>query len=236
MIEFDTGRAVWGTNTVGDGKDYDCYGHGTHVAGIVAGATVGVAKDVTVVAVKALDCTGSGTAGTVSQGIAWVIQDCPSGTSCIISLSLGGVRPHNVTTRHDTTRSPHTHAVTYTFGVHAQEQSSVMDSAVQAAYNNGIVVVSAAGNSNIDACTVTPARSPYGITVGATDTDDSKAFFSNWGGCVNIWAPGVYIPSAYFTSNTAYQLLSGTSQATPHVHSPPHTHTPNRTRTHTIKD
>lgn len=186
-VEFDTGRAVWGTNTVGDGKNYDCYGHGTHVAGIVAGTNVGVAKDVTVVAVKALDCTGSGTAGTVSQGIAWVISDCPSGTSCIISLSLGG------------------------------EQSSVMDSAVKAAYNNGIVVVSAAGNSNIDACTVTPARSPYGITVGATDSDDSKAFFSNWGGCVNIWAPGVYIPSAYFTSNTAYQKLSGTSQATPHV-------------------
>jgi subtilisin family serine protease len=103
-----------------------------------------------------------------------------------------------------------------------------MDSAVKAAYNKGIVVVSAAGNSNIDACTVTPARSPYGITVGATNSDDAKAFFSNWGGCVNIWAPGVDIPSAYFTSDTTYQKLSGTSQATPHVHSPPHT--PNRTR------
>jgi subtilisin family serine protease len=111
VIEFDTGRAVWGTNTVGDGKDYDCYGHGTHVAGIVAGTNVGVAKDVTVVAVKALDCTGSGTAGTVSQGIAWVISDCPSGTSCIISLSLGGVRPHNDTThttRHTLTAHTHT--------------------------------------------------------------------------------------------------------------------------------
>lgn len=185
-IEFNTGRAVWGTNTV-DSKDYDCYGHGTHVAGIVAGTNVGVAKDVTVVAVKALDCTGSGTAGTVSLGIAWVIQNCPVGVRCIISLSLGG------------------------------EQSSVMDSAVKAAYNKGIVVVSAAGNSNIDACTVTPARSPYGITVGATNSDDAKAFFSNWGGCVNIWAPGVDIPSAYFTSDTTYQKLSGTSQATPHV-------------------
>ncbi|ELR13759.1 peptidase, S8/S53 subfamily protein [Acanthamoeba castellanii str. Neff] len=186
ILTTHIGRAVWGTNTV-DSKDYDCYGHGTHVAGIVAGTNVGVAKDVTVVAVKALDCTGSGTAGTVSLGIAWVIQNCPVGVRCIISLSLGG------------------------------EQSSVMDSAVKAAYNKGIVVVSAAGNSNIDACTVTPARSPYGITVGATNSDDAKAFFSNWGGCVNIWAPGVDIPSAYFTSDTTYQKLSGTSQATPHV-------------------
>jgi len=185
-VEFATGRAIWGTNTI-DTNDSDCYGHGTHVAGIAAGATVGVAKDVTVVAVKALDCSGSGTAGSVSLGIAWIIQNCPVGVRCIISLSLGG------------------------------EQSSVMDSAVKAAYNKGMVVVSAAGNSNVDACTVTPARSPYGITVGATTIDDAKAFFSNWGGCVNIWAPGMDIPSAYFTSNTAYQQLSGTSQATPHV-------------------
>jgi subtilisin family serine protease len=90
------GRATWGTNAVGDGKDYDCEGHGTHVAGIAVGATKGVAKDVDVVAVKVLGCDGSGSTASVTQGVNWAITNCPSGTKCIISMSLGGVRfPHS---------------------------------------------------------------------------------------------------------------------------------------------
>jgi subtilisin family serine protease len=98
-----------------------------------------------------------------------------------------------------------------------KDTSLGLDDIVKVAYNNGLVVVSAAGNSNIDACGISPARSPYGITVGATTKDDAKAFFSNYGGCVNIWAPGLYIPSSFPSSNNGYAVLSGTSQATPHV-------------------
>lgn len=95
--------------------------------------------------------------------------------------------------------------------------SSSLDSAVENLYNNGYVMVVAAGNSNTDACTSSPARVSKVITVAATDNTDTRASYSNYGSCVDIFAPGSQINSSWIGSNTATKILNGTSMATPHV-------------------
>ncbi|MEN3492432.1 S8 family peptidase, partial [Acinetobacter baumannii] len=95
--------------------------------------------------------------------------------------------------------------------------SSSLDSAVENLYNNGYVMVVAAGNSNTDACTSSPARVSKAITVAATDSTDTRASYSNYGSCVDIFAPGSQINSSWIGSNTATKILNGTSMATPHV-------------------
>ncbi|AOM84924.1 S8 family peptidase [Acinetobacter baumannii] len=95
--------------------------------------------------------------------------------------------------------------------------SSSLDSAVENLYNNGYVMVVAAGNSNTDACTSSPARVSKAITVAATDNTDTRASYSNYGSCVDIFAPGSQINSSWIGSNTATKILNGTSMATPHV-------------------
>ncbi|MEI1680331.1 S8 family peptidase [Acinetobacter baumannii] len=95
--------------------------------------------------------------------------------------------------------------------------SSSLDSAVENLYNNGYVMVVAAGNSNTDACTSSPARVNKAITVAATDNTDTRASYSNYGSCVDIFAPGSQINSSWIGSNTATKILNGTSMATPHV-------------------
>ena len=168
----------------------DCDGHGTHVAGTIGGAEYGVAKAVTLVPVRVLDCNGGGTVATVIAGVNWVAGHAAANGS-VANLSLGG-------------------------GV-----SDALDAAVTE-MNKTVVTVVAAGNSSADACDYSPARVPEAITVGATDKIDSVANFSNQGECVNIFAPGVDILSAYsgrqrfFRDNTT-ATLSGTSMAAPHV-------------------
>ncbi|HCW5619354.1 TPA: S8 family peptidase [Acinetobacter baumannii] len=95
--------------------------------------------------------------------------------------------------------------------------SSSLDSAVENLYNNGYVMVVAAGNSNTDACTSSPARVSKAITVAATDNTDTRASYSNYGSCVDIFAPGSQINSSWIGNNTATKILNGTSMATPHV-------------------
>jgi len=95
--------------------------------------------------------------------------------------------------------------------------SSSYDRAVSNAVSRGVVVVVAAGNSNDDACGYRPAHSAAAITVGSTDSRDRRSSFSNYGRCVNIWAPGSSVLSAYHTSDSATRSLSGTSMACPHV-------------------
>jgi subtilisin family serine protease len=95
-------------------------------------------------------------------------------------------------------------------------QATAVNDAVNSAAPRSIPVV-AAGNENADACTRSPASATQAITVAASDKDDTKASFSNVGACVDVWAPGVSIHSSWYTSDTAYNTISGTSMATPLV-------------------
>jgi len=172
----------------GAGTDCNSSGHGTHVAGTVGGSTYGVAKAVTIVPVRVFGCSNSTTSSIVISGLAWIAQDHAAGQPAVASMSLG-----------------------------ADTIDPALDAAVQAVIDDGVTVVVAAGNETLDACTRSPARLPSAITVGATDTSDARASFSNYGTCVDLYAPGVSITSTSSSSNTGSRVLSGTSMATPHV-------------------
>jgi subtilisin family serine protease len=179
------GRATSGIDEIDGGAADDCNGHGTHVSGTVGGSSFGVAKGVQLVAVRVLDCTGSGTTAQVAAGIDWVTANAIK--PAVANMSLGG-------------------------GI-----DTTLDNAVNNSINSGVTYAIAAGNSNANACNFSPARVGAAITVGATDISDNRASFSNFGTCVDIFAPGVNITSAWSTSDTATNTISGTSMATPHV-------------------
>jgi subtilisin family serine protease len=170
----------------------DCDGHGTHVAGTLGGQTYGVAKQVSIVSVRVLDCEGSGYVSDIVEGLEWMIADHGSGPA-VANLSLGGAK------------------------------NSAMDAAVGRAVADGITVAVAAGNGGTfggqDACSTSPGRVPEAVTVGATDTSDRKTSWSNYGSCVDIFAPGNGIVSADGTASSAsaWKQMSGTSMAAPHV-------------------
>jgi subtilisin family serine protease len=181
------GRAVSGFDAVDGGAADDCNGHGTHVAGTIGGSTYGVAKNVTLVGVRVLNCAGSGTTAGVIAGIDWVTGNHLPGQPAVANMSLGG-------------------------GV-----STALDNAVNKSIADGVSYAVAAGNSNANACNASPARVPNAMTIGATDANDVRASFSNRGNCVDWFAPGVSITSAWYTSTTATNTISGTSMATPHT-------------------
>ncbi len=181
------GRAVWGTNTTGDGNNTDCNGHGTHVAGTIGGASHGLAKGVRLVAVKVLDCNGSGSFAGVAAGIDWVTSNHTSGPA-VANMSLG-----------------------------ASGSDAATENAVRNSIADGVTYGIASGNSNSNACNFTPARVAEAITVNASTSTDARASFSNYGTCTDIFAPGQNITSAWNSSNTATNTISGTSMATPHV-------------------
>ena len=185
------GRATFGFDALG-GNGADCNGHGTHVSGTVGGATWGVAKGVSLIAVRVLNCQGSGTTSGVIAGIDWVTGNHAAGTPAVANMSLGG------------------------------GASSALDAAVANSISDGVTYALAAGNGDLfgrplDACTQSPARTPAALTVGSTTSSDNESSFSNYGTCVDILAPGSGITSAWYTSNTATNTISGTSMATPHV-------------------
>ncbi|BCJ65423.1 S8 family peptidase [Polymorphospora rubra] len=186
----DFNQASSGYDAVDGGTADDCNGHGTHVAGTVGGTSYGVAKDVQIVGVRVLDCSGNGTYAGVIDGIDWVTANAV--LPAVANMSLGG------------------------------PADSSVDLAVQNSIDEGITYVVAAGNGNIfgqrqNACNYSPARVPDAITVGATQSNDAAASFSNFGTCVDILAPGVSIPSAWHTNDSATNSISGTSMASPHV-------------------
>ena len=185
------GRATKGTDAVtAGGTAQDCNGHGTHVSGTVGGATYGVAKNVTLVAVRVLDCNGSGTTSGVIAGIDWVTQN-HIGPS-VANMSLGGGAS---TALDNAVNNSISSGVTYAI-----------------AAGNGNIFGFAQ-----NACNTSPARVGAAITVSATDKTDTKASWANYGNCVDIFAPGVGITSSWYSSATATNTISGTSMATPHV-------------------
>ena len=185
------GRAVVGFDALG-GNGIDCNGHGTHVAGTVGGTTYGVAKGVALKAVRVLNCQGSGTTSGVIAGIDWVTGNHAAGDPAVANMSLGG------------------------------GASSTLDAAVANSIADGVTYSLSAGNGDflgrpISACGQSPARTPAALTVGSTTKTDTESSFSNYGTCVDILAPGSGITSAWYTSTSATNTISGTSMAAPHV-------------------
>jgi subtilisin family serine protease len=163
----------------------DCQGHGTHVAGTIGGKTYGVAKDVKLVAVRVLDCNGSGSYSAIIAGVDWVTKNAVK--PAVANMSLGG------------------------------SVSTALNAAVTRSIAAGVTYAVAAGNDNTNACNQSPAAAPDAITVGATTDRDARASFSNYGKCVDVFAPGQQITSASYKSDTATAIMSGTSMASPHV-------------------
>lgn len=186
-------RLLPGVTTILDGQGTnDCNGHGTHVAGTAASTTYGVAKQAFVVPVRVFPCSGGTPISTVIAGLDWIVANHPAGTPGIVNLSLGS----------DT-------------AIPANED--LLSQQVDEMANQGFVMVVAAGNSNANACSYSPSRAANALTVGATQTNDSRASFSNFGACVDLFAPGTSIRSLQWNNPAGSMLMQGTSMAAPHV-------------------
>lgn len=188
------GRAKWGKTVPAGDVDKDAHGHGSHCAGTMVGKKFGVAKKANIVAVKVLGSDGSGTMSDVIGGVEYVVASHKKEQAAnakhkgsTANMSLGGGK------------------------------SPSLELAVSAAVNQGVHFAVAAGNENQDACNVSPAGAAEPITVGATDLSDDRAYFSNWGKCVDIFAPGVNVLSVGTTDPQATAVMSGTSMASPHI-------------------
>ncbi|MGW0785656.1 S8 family peptidase [Streptomyces sp. NPDC002913] len=180
------GRATYGYDFVdGDTVASDCNGHGTHTAGTVGSAAYGVAKAVRLVAVRVLNCSGSGTTANVIAGYDWVAANAQ--LPAVANVSIGG------------------------------SASDAKDAAVAGMVDAGVTVAVSAGNDATDACDQSPAREPSAITVASTTSTDTRSSFSNYGTCVDIFAPGSSITSLGHSSDTTTAVKSGTSMATPHI-------------------
>lgn len=180
------GRVAAGFDATG-GTGGDCNGHGTHVAGTAAGTTFGVAKQATIVPVRVLGCSGSGSLSDIVEGLDWIVGDHDAGEPAVANMSLGG------------------------------GASPALDAAVSAVIADGVTMAVAAGNSVDNACAYSPARVARALTVAASTAQDRQAWFSNRGTCVDLFAPGDAITSAGTASPTATLTASGTSMASPHV-------------------
>ncbi|MEU5805672.1 S8 family peptidase [Streptomyces sp. NPDC047718] len=183
------GRARTGYNGVFLEGSADCNGHGTHVAGTLGGKVYGVAKEVALVAVKVADCRGDATLSAILGGLEWLVKDAAKAprTPAVANMSMGGSR------------------------------SYALDAAVARAVAAGITFTAAAGNSASNACAGSPSGASAALTVGATDSADRWAPFSDYGSCVDLSAPGVSVVSAWKDSPTSLARASGTSMAAPHV-------------------
>jgi len=179
-----------GINTTGDGKDRDCDGHGTHVASTLGGLEYGVAKNVDIVAVKVLGCDGTGSTTGIIQGVDWAMKHAANNgisNKSVANMSLGG------------------------------GFSQSLNTAVKNLHESGVLTAVAAGNNNVNACSKSPASEPAVITVGSTTSTDARSSFSNYGSCLDIFAPGSEITAAWIGNDSSTITISGTSMASPHV-------------------
>lgn len=198
-VDFE-GRAFWGATIPHGEDDHDGNGHGTHCAGTIAGRKYGVAKKANVYAVKVLKSNGAGTMSDVVKGVEWAaarhieqVEAAKSGKGrkgfkgSTANMSLGGGK------------------------------SVSLNLAVNAAVDAGLHFAVAAGNDNADSCKYSPASAEKAVTVGASTLSDERAYFSNYGKCNDIFAPGLNIISAWTGSKYATNTISGTSMASPHI-------------------
>ena len=180
-------RVAKGFDVTGNGAQRDCDGHGTHVAGTVGGRRFGVAKKVRIVPVRVMGCSQYIRRSDVIAGLDYIVRHHRRGRPAVANLSLGG------------------------------PASAVADRAVNRVIDDGVTVVTAAGNQGGDACAGSPGRVRRVITVAAVNRRNYSPNWSNYGPCVDVFAPGVDILSAGISSRTASRRLSGTSMASPHV-------------------
>lgn len=193
-VDFE-GRANWGQTIPQGDADEDGNGHGTHCSGTIAGKKYGVAKKANVYAVKVLRSNGSGTMSDVVKGVEWAAEahikkskkSDKKFKGSVANMSLGG------------------------------GSSRTLDLAVNAAVDAGIHFAVAAGNDNADACNYSPAAAEKAVTVAASTLADERAYFSNYGKCTDIFAPGLNILSTWIGSKYATNTISGTSMASPHI-------------------
>jgi subtilisin family serine protease len=186
------GRATFGFKAESSWSNTDANGHGTHVASTVVGKKYGVARKASAIAVKVLGDNGSGSNAGVIAGVDWAVNDhVTKKKRSVINMSLGG------------------------------GYSAALNAAVEAAVDAGIFTAVAAGNENRDACIGSPSSAPKVLTVGSTDigvnSKDVRSYFSNFGKCVDIFAPGSDITAAWIGGTKAVNTISGTSMASPHV-------------------
>jgi serine protease len=176
------------TNFFGVVDETDGNGHGTHVSGTIAGQTYGVAKEADLIAVKVMSDRGSGSSSNILSGIDWVISNVKKTKKpSVANLSIGG------------------------------GFSQTENDAIQSATDAGITMVVAAGNDDSDACEYSPASAASAITVGATGDDNARAYYSNYGKCLDVFGPGTDITSTWIDAVDATNTISGTSMASPHV-------------------
>ena len=175
----------------GDVGTPDNDGHGTHVAGTIGGLLTGVAKGVSIVPVRVLDSCGAGTTTMVLSGLNWILADHQAGEKAVVNMSIG-----------------------------FESTATSIDTAIKSLLAEGIVVVAASGNDGGSACGITPAGTQGTISVGASSFNDGEPYFTNFGECVDIFAPGQSIVSAwpkYEATLDTYVGETGTSMAAPHV-------------------
>lgn len=195
-VDFE-GRAHWGKTIPANDEDKDGNGHGTHCSGTVGGKKYGVAKKANIYAVKVLKSNGSGTMSDVVAGVDYATQQHVKKVKSAskdkkfkgstANMSLGGGK------------------------------SPSLDAAVNAAVDAGLHFAVAAGNDNANSCNYSPAAAENAVTVGASTLSDERAYFSNYGKCNDIFAPGLNIKSTWIGSKYAVNTISGTSMASPHI-------------------
>lgn len=190
QVQSGRSRAHFGTDVVNRlHQSVDVSGHGTHVAGIVAGKTYGVAKEATIVSVRVLDRDGNGHVSHLLEGLQWTMthvrEKNPPAALVVMSVST--------------------------------RRNKILNDAVDGIIKSGLAVVTAAGNAGNDSCAYSPASATSAITVAASNINDSRSSFSNFGGCINLYAPGENIVSAWHTGDDSTRDLSGTSAACPYV-------------------
>lgn len=189
------GRAIWGLTAPNGDEDRDGNGHGTHVASTIGGKLHGVAKNSTLIAVKVLRSNGYGSMADVLKGVDWAASEHKRKVAAsdnkpvksVANMSLGGGK------------------------------SIALNNAIEAAIESGVLFAVAAGNDNKNACDYSPAGAESAITVGATNRRDTRSYFSNYGECVDIFAPGQDITAAWIGGTDEVKTISGTSMASPHV-------------------
>jgi subtilisin family serine protease len=183
------GRVTRGFNAISTGAEddtTDLHGHGTHVAGTIGSKSWGLAKEATIVPVRVCNASGECTDADIIKAVDWVTRNVAK--PAVVNMSLGGA---------------------------VDGATQATEDAIKASIASGITYVVAAGNDSVDACGFSPARIPEVITTGSTSNNDRRSSFSNWGTCLDVFAPGSSITSARRGSGST--SMSGTSMASPHV-------------------